>query len=91
MLKIKEVVKAKGMTIESLANEMGTHRVNLSRIINGNPTVESLQKIADVLEVEVKELFKSEAKGQINGYVEFEGTIYKIESKKDVEELLNKM
>jgi len=57
-LRIKEVIKEKGMTITELADKMGINRVNLSNMVNGNPTVETLNKIADALEVSVTELFE---------------------------------
>lgn len=55
-LRIKEVIKEKGMTITELADKMGINRVNLSNMVNGNPTVETLNKIAGALEVPVTEL-----------------------------------
>lgn len=58
MLVIKEVIKEKGYTVTSFADKLGMTQVSLSRIINGNPTVETLQKIADSLDVEVRDLFK---------------------------------
>lgn len=57
-LRIKEVIKEKGMTITELADKMGINRVNLSNMVNGNPTVETLNKIADTLNVPVTELFE---------------------------------
>ena len=48
-LRIKEVIKEKGMTITELADKMGINRVNLSNMVNGNPTVETLNKIAGAL------------------------------------------
>lgn len=48
-LRIKEVIKEKGMTITELAEKMGINRVNLSNTVNGNPTVETLNKIADAI------------------------------------------
>lgn len=57
-MRIKEVIKEKGLTIQSLADTMGINRVNLSSSINGNPTVETLQKIADALNVPISELFE---------------------------------
>ena len=36
---------------------MGINRVTLSNIINGNPTLETLQKIANCLGVKIPELF----------------------------------
>ena len=56
-LRIKEIIKEKGYTIKSLSEKMNINRVNLSNMINGNPTVETLEKIADALEVPITELF----------------------------------
>ncbi|WP_200756009.1 helix-turn-helix domain-containing protein [Coprobacter secundus] len=56
-LRIKEVIKEKGTTITELADKMGINRVNLSNMINGNPTVETLNKIADAIGCPVTELF----------------------------------
>ena len=58
-LRIKEVIKEKGLTIQSIADTMGINRVNLSNSINGNPTVETLGRIAEVLNVPIQELFAS--------------------------------
>lgn len=57
-LRIKDVIKEKGLTIQSLADQMGINRVNLSSSINGNPTIETLGKIADALNVPVSDLFE---------------------------------
>lgn len=57
-LRIKEVIKEKGTTITELADKMEINRVNLSNMVNGNPTVETLNKIANALNVPVTELFK---------------------------------
>ena len=43
ILKVKEILRDKGMTINDLANVMGINRVTLSNFINGNPTLETLQ------------------------------------------------
>lgn len=57
MLRIKEVLKAKGITAKELAVKIGISEGALSLAINGNPTVETLDKIASALGVEVSELF----------------------------------
>ena len=59
MLIIKEVIKNKGYSVTTLAEKIGMTQVSLSRIINGNPTVETLEKIALALDVDVKDLFSS--------------------------------
>lgn len=59
--RIKELLKEKGITISNLAEQIGTRQTSLSRALgdNGNPTYETLNKIANVLNVEISELFKS--------------------------------
>ena len=56
-LRVKEVCKEKGTTITGLAERLNMKQVSLSRIINGNPTVGTLKKIADTLGVSLIELF----------------------------------
>lgn len=57
-LRIKEIIKEKGMTVQTLADKMGINRVGLSNHINGNPSVAILEKIATALEVSIQELLK---------------------------------
>lgn len=56
-LRIKEILKEKGMTQKELAQKMGVAEISLSRSVNGAPTLTTLEKIADALGVEVSELF----------------------------------
>lgn len=65
-LRIKEVIKERGMTITELADKMGINRVNLSNMVNGNPTVETLNKIADAIECPVTELFEQPKKDTLS-------------------------
>ena len=43
--------------MSQLAEKMGIKKESLSRAINGNPTLETLERIANALEVDVPELF----------------------------------
>lgn len=65
-LRIKEVLKEKKMQVSELADILGINRVSLSQQINGNPTIETLQRIADALNVHVSELFEQPSKDIIN-------------------------
>lgn len=56
-LRVKEICKEKGITIQELADNMEMKRESLSRAINGNPTLETLEKIASALGVNISELF----------------------------------
>ena len=65
-LRIKDVIKEKGMTITELADKMGINRVSLSSMVNGNPTVETLNKIADAIGCPVTELFEQPKKNSLS-------------------------
>lgn len=89
-LRIKEVIKEKGMTIQTLAEKMGINRVGLSNHINGNPSVAILEKIAAALEVPIQELFEKKQEENINGYIEIGNEIFKITSLQDVKNIINR-
>jgi len=59
MLRIKEILKEKKLSQIDLAEKLVISTVGLNKIINGNPTAETLLKIAGVLEVDIKDLFAS--------------------------------
>ncbi len=58
-LRIKEICKEKSITITSLAETLGVTQESMSRTINGNPTITTLDKIATALGVEITELFST--------------------------------
>ena len=60
-LKVKEVIKTKGLTMQQVADTLGVTRDTLTRNINGNPTLETLEKIAKVLNVCVSDLLDEES------------------------------
>lgn len=67
-LRIKEVCKEKGVSINELAEKVGMSRVSISNMIAGrqSPPVDTLEKIAEALCVETWVLLKSpsEIEGQ---------------------------
>lgn len=90
MLRVKEIAKEKGLTIADVASKMNMHSPALSRIINGgNTTIETLQRIADVLEVDIVELFeKSETNNITIGIIKHNNKTYEVNSIDDIEKLL---
>ena len=58
MLRIKEVIKEKGLTVKEIAKKLGMTSPSLSDAINGNPTVEKIERIAAAIGVPVAELFE---------------------------------
>lgn len=57
--RIKELLKERGMTMSDLASIIGTTQTSISRMLgeSGNPTYDTLMKIADALGVSLTELF----------------------------------
>ncbi len=90
-LRIKEVIKAKGTSVQDLAEKMGISRVGLSQHINGNPSVEVLERIAEALNVEVPELFDYCNKDGLIGIVRYNGKPYEINSIDDIKKLLSEI
>lgn len=89
-LKVKQVAKQRGLTLAKLADELGMHPVNLSASLNGNPTVATLDKIAEVLGVSIADLFEKESKPQICGFVKVGNEVLEVSSIADIENVLNK-
>lgn len=59
--KIKEICEKKGMSIAELGRMIGTGKSTIHTIMtNGNPTVETLEKIAKALDVNVRDFFEEE-------------------------------
>ncbi len=91
--RIKEILKQKGMKMHELAERLGIHRTNLATSLSGNPTLSRLEEIANVLDVNVADLFickKNDDANEklLNGYVEFNGVIYRINEISELEKLL---
>jgi transcriptional regulator with XRE-family HTH domain len=80
-LRVVELAHAKGLTMADIAKQIGISRVNLSNSLNGNPTLSRLAEVAQILGVEVSELFKPTTTGKaVSGYLEFNGRIVKVDS-----------
>ena len=75
-MNIKKLINAKGWSISTLAAEMpnrdgtkGIKQSSMSRIINGNPTIDTLKDLAKVLGVSLSELVADENDHQVTSLV----------------------
>ena len=89
-LRVKQIVKEKGLTLAKVAEELKIHPVNLSTTLNGNPTIATLEKIANVLGVDVTDLIEIENKSDVSGFVKVNGEVLEITSVADLEQALAK-
>lgn len=92
-LRIKEILKQQGKTMQDLADIIGINRVNLSNSLNGNPTLERLKQVADCLNVDIKDLFKDTKndKTEIFGLIKVNDNIQIVESFTSLEQVYNEV
>ncbi|WP_430412865.1 helix-turn-helix domain-containing protein [Kordia sp.] len=92
ILRVKEILKEKGIKGKELAVKVGISETAMSNIVKGQslPRQEVLLKIADTLNVDIRQLFNT-TKGNslLNGFVEYQNEVYRISTKKDLENLLD--
>ncbi len=64
-LRIKEICKEKGILQKDLAKSLGISDISLRASLKGNPTVGTLEKVANALNVAVTELFEPKVSGAV--------------------------
>ena len=91
-LRIAELLIEKGISKTRFAEMMCVQKQNVNLLLNTN-NIQKLEQIAEALGVELSDLFVNDkpVEDAVNGFVEFRGEIYRIQSKADLEDLLKKM
>lgn len=59
MNRIKEILKEKGLTQQELADMLGVTRISIVKTLAGNPSQETLERIAAALNIPMWQLFVS--------------------------------
>lgn len=86
-LRITEHCKSQGITLQDLADKMGVARSTLANTLSkGNPTIETLSKIADALGVEVTALFEKSS-DEVVGAIRIGDNTHVVNSKEDIKKL----
>lgn len=77
-LRLREILKERELTVAQFAEMSGMSQSNISNYMNGNisPTLDTLYRIANSLEIEITELF--EKKEEIKLLVKYEGNTFEI-------------
>ncbi len=92
VLQVKELLKGRGIKMKEFAEQIGVAPETLTRALNNNPQYSTLKQIADGLGVEVRDLFVTSSKeAEIDGYIEFQGIIYRIKTRDDFNTLAAKI
>lgn len=92
-LRIKDVLKEKKVTVVSLAGMIGITQPNMSNIVNGksSPSLETLEKIANALGVNITELFIPSSSVGIIGVIRIGNINYNINSVLELSNLLDRI
>ena len=65
MLNIKDALKRHGYTQRMVAKKLGMSEMNVSQIVNGNPTYNKMQAVADAIGADITEFFQSDTASRI--------------------------
>lgn len=86
-LRLKEILIQKGITLKDFSAQSGISQSNLSNYINGNisPTLDTLNRIASGLNINIVELFKE--KDDVEFYAKLNGILYPI-TKEDIVKII---
>lgn len=73
MNKIKELLKEKGMSQKELAEKLGMTEVGVSKMVNGTTSKSTMKKVADILGVEVGDLYSEDRVVKFRGVLDLNG------------------
>lgn len=90
-LRIKELCKKQGMTLQGLASVVGISQNSVSGLATGKqkPSFDTLEKLASALNVEIGELFTP--KNDFIAFVRSEGQTHTITSKEELKEFADSL
>ena len=88
-LRIAEILAERNISKTQFAEMMGVKKQNVNLLIETN-NIQKIEQIAEVLGVDFSDLFVDDKQPQaeLNGFVEYQGEIYRIKTKTDLENLL---
>jgi len=85
---VRRICKEQGKQMKDLAASMGIDPASLTRALNGNARLDTIQKIASALGVSLKTLF--EQIDVVEGYIRVGEKVYQFNSREELNRILNK-
>ena len=84
---VRRICKEQGKQMKDLATNMGIDPASLTRALNGNARLDTVQKIAMALGVSMKSLF--EPMDDVEGFIRIRGKVYQFNGREELHILLN--
>lgn len=95
-LRVKEILKERGMKMYELAEQMNIAPESLTRALQRNPQYTTLRTIADTLGVSVRDLFKggdndtTSPNKEMQGCIFYNNEMFIFNSRQELDEFLSK-
>ena len=86
---VKRICKSQGKQLKDLAAEMGVDPASLTRAMNGNARLDTIEKMAHALGVSASTLL--EPMDIVEGFINFGGKINQFKSLDELSEILKKI
>ena len=83
---VRRICKERGKQMKDLAADMGIDPASLTRALNGNARLDTVEKIANALGVSMKSLF--EPLDDVEGYIRIGDKVYQFNSRNELDKLL---
>lgn len=83
---VRRICKERGKQMKDLAADMGIDPASLTRALNGNARLDTIDKIANALGVSMKSLF--EPLDDVEGYIRIKDKVYQFNSRNELEQIL---
>ena len=92
-LRVKELLQERGVKMKEMAEQINITAESLSRALNGNPQYSTLKKIADYLNVPIRDLFRGDedevkTDNEMKGSLYFKNAMFVFNSRKELETFL---
>ena len=83
---VRRICKEQGKQMKDLAADMGIDPASLTRALNGNARLDTIEKIANALGVSMKSLF--EPLDDVEGYIRIRDVVYQFNSRIELDNIL---
>lgn len=90
-LMVKELLQERGVKMKEMAEQINITPESLSRALNGNPQYSTLKKVADYLNVNVRDLFRGDdvkADKEMRGSLYYNNAMFVFNSRTELEKFL---
>lgn len=92
--RLEDILSKKGINQKELSEKANIAELSISRIMTGKtkPSLDSLEKIAKALNVELWQLFTNELhKKDLTALVDYKGELFKAKTLEELEEIVKKL